>query len=391
MDSTITEILAKIQYELSLTDLETPSLMQGKAGKELYNLKYLQYIKDTNNEHFETAVQDIAESSINYAYPSFCSGKSGINWFFTYLHKSGILNKEDCKLICSDDIQLANVALNMLQNYNYDFLHGATGIAYYLLYAKSTEFPSFFPRFFDLLKILQQKSKTKITIPFYDLKSGKIVPNQVNLGLAHGIPSLLKFCLECYKQNICQEEAKLMGTDIINFIITRINKDKSKSYFGQIVEVDKEIDMNSRLAWCYGDLSLSYILYQAGVVFNDITTTNFAIEVMLNTTNRHDSRDIRIFDACVCHGSAGLAHIYNKIWHSTKETTFKEACDFWIQKTIRFAVHRDGVAGYKKFDPTDCTYRNDYGLLEGVAGIGLVLISYINNDFSWDYCLMLSD
>ncbi len=37
--------------------------------------------------------------------------------------------------------------------------------------------------------------------------------------------------------------------------------------------------------------------------------------------------------------------------------------------------------------------RNVYNheLLQGMLGIGVVLLSYITEDFSWNYCLMLND
>lgn len=31
-------------------------------------------------------------------------------------------------------------------------------------------------------------------------------PNVINLGLAHGIPSILKFCIQSYKKGICKKD-----------------------------------------------------------------------------------------------------------------------------------------------------------------------------------------
>ena len=90
--------------------------------------------------------------------------------------------------------------------------------------------------------------------------------------------------------------------------------------------------------------------------------------MLYHSTHRRTVEETQVFDAGICHGSAGVAHIYNRMWHYTKDPVFKEATDFWIQKTLDFAVHEDGVAGYKKYNPTTKAYENDYGLLEGRSG-----------------------
>ncbi len=398
MNKLIEPILSKIYSELSKDPSPSLSLIGGKAGEALYNFMYLKYLSVTSNiesqnEIQQDTLQQIAEDALlyNYTYPTFSSGKAGINWFFTFLYKNELIDKEDWEFLCEDDNELAKTALSLLENDNYDFLHGATGIAYHLLYAKSSLFTEFYSRVFVLLNLLANKSTEKITIPNYDSEKKQFDPIQINLGLSHGIPSILKFCMQCYKQNVCATEARLMAQDIINYLTTHTNEDKSSSYFPYSVEVNKEINTPSRLAWCYGDLSIGYVLYQAGLLFNDQKTRDFSLEVLVHSTKRQDLAEARVMDASICHGAAGIAHIYNKMWHYTKDSIFKQACDFWIQKTLDFATYEDGVAGYKQHNPVTSTFENDYGLLEGAAGIGLVLLSYLTSDFSWDYCLMLND
>jgi lantibiotic biosynthesis protein len=96
-------------------------------------------------------------------------------------------------------------------------------------------------------------------------------------------------------------------------------------------------------------------------------------------------------DAGFCHGCAGIAHMYNKLWHSTHQPVFKAACDFWMQRTLDMATYPDGMAGHKKYTGTEGVFESTPALLDGVAGIGLVLLSYLTGDFSWDYCLMLNN
>lgn len=55
------------------------------------------------------------------------------------------------------------------------------------------------------------------------------------------------------------------------------------------------------------------------------------------------------------------------------------------------AKFEDGLAGYKTWQGAERGFRNEYGLLEGIAGIRLVLLAYLSDEEpTWDECLLLS-
>ena len=197
--------------------------------------------------------------------------------------------------------------------------------------------------------------------------------------------------MHCYDGNICKHDAKKIALIIIDFYSNHINIDKKYSNFIDVINVDEYIYSKSRLGWCYGDLSIAYTLYQAGVTFQDSRTVESAITILLQSTKRRSVEDTYIRDAGICHGSSGVAHIYNRLWHKTKNIIFKDACDYWILKTLEFSCHIDGIAGYKKYSPIKQRFEAELGLLEGTTGIGLVLLSYLTGDFTWDYSIMLDN
>lgn len=366
--------------------------MGGKAGIELFKFLYLKHFNlKTQYGSFQQEIQKLAESSLEYTFPTISNGKAGINWFFTYLYKQNILQINDWKLLCSDDQNLAEISLQMLKRDNYDFLHGGMGIAYYLLYKKAKEFTSFYEDFLNSLELLICRSKGKETVPHFDFDTYKLNPGIINLGLAHGIPSILKFSIQCYQQGVCQNKARRLSENIIDYLITHRNKNSDYCCYPNLIPARTEVEDKSRLAWCFGDLSIGYILYQAATIFNNESLKEYSLEILLHTTKRRAKEDTLIFDASFCHGSSGVAHIYNKLWHSTNDMQFQDASNFWITETIRFSQHKNGVAGYSFFEPPSQTYVNRIGLLEGAAGIGLSLVSFLTTDFSWDYCLMLND
>ena len=55
------------------------------------------------------------------------------------------------------------------------------------------------------------------------------------------------------------------------------------------------------------------------------------------------------------------------------------------------AVHKDGDAGYKQWRGDSKEWKKEKNLLEGIAGIGLTIISFLATfDTKWDECLLIS-
>jgi len=394
MKEKIKTTIDKIYSSLKIRDYSQLALYDGEAGCCMFDQFYIGY-SGNNPDHitrFENSFQRFSENSIGSNSPFFSSGKAGINWFFSYLHTKDILDDEDLELLCDDDPELFELAVQYLKEGNHDFLHGSLGMAYHSLYGKTNKFTGFQETFFQLLYQFAYTSEDKMFIAHYDLVKKMPVLNKVNFGMAHGLPSILKFCLECYKKNICTAEAKKLALDIADFLKSNVRENTKRSMFPNILTIDEQSTGFSRVGWCYGDLSIGFILYQAGMAFDEQELKAFATEILIHTSKRRTEQETLVKDAGICHGSAGIAHIYNKMWHYTKNDIFKETCDFWIQKTLDFSIHEDAFAGYKAYAPTESgKHMNSFGLLNGVSGIGLVLISYLTGDFSWDYCLMLND
>ena len=77
------------------------------------------------------------------------------------------------------------------------------------------------------------------------------------------------------------------------------------------------------------------------------------------------------------------------MFRKTNISEFKDAGDYWLQKSLDQATHANGVSGYMKFD--QMAYKNDYGLLEGVSGIGIVFLEELmNRSLPWEKSLLLS-
>ena len=189
-----------------------------------------------------------------------------------------------------------------------------------------------------------------------------------------------------------KDKAKTILEQSVKFILS--NKlDNKESIFPSICEiVDDEKQISSRLAWCYGDLGISIALWQAGDALKDESIKQDAIDICLHTIKRKTKEETKVVDAGICHGSSGIALIYNRMYFYTGIKEFKEAANYWIRETLNLATFKDGLAGYKSYQSEQTGgWKNDYSLLEGVSGIGLALLSHISNEEPyWDRCLLLS-
>jgi len=147
--------------------------------------------------------------------------------------------------------------------------------------------------------------------------------------------------------------------------------------------------LKSRLGWCYGDLGIGSALWQAGKTLSKIEWMNKGLEILLESTQRQSINENSVQDAGICHGSAGIAMVYRRMYLETSIDEFNEATKYWINQTLNFSYFSDGLAGYKTFEKNGC--KLDYSLLSGISGIGLVLLSYKENDLqTWDELFLIS-
>lgn len=373
-------------YQHILSDVRENdiSLYSGSAGVLLFKILYARHYQEDLDSG--DALERIIESNRQPLPYTFCGGKAGIYWLYDYLHTIDLLDQEDLELLLCEEETLKAACFHYLTANNWDILHGATGIAYAFLYTQKRMDEAFFGQFFTLLReklVVKDHAACLLRNKNIHSDTGEYL---VDLGMAHGLAGMLRFCTCSYSAGICRDQARDMADKLICYFMEQINRQKEYCCFPDTVPGTSR---ESRLAWCYGDLGIGFALYQAGRVFEQQETMDMALAVLLHSTGRRSPAVTGIHDAGICHGTAGVAHIYYKMWRYSGLRDFKEAAEYWIQQTLEMDTHQDGIAGYKAFNPVERSWMNVPGLLEGAAGIGLVLLSYLTEDCSWDYCLML--
>jgi hypothetical protein len=102
-----------------------------------------------------------------------------------------------------------------------------------------------------------------------------------------------------------------------------------------------------------------------------------------------------VVDAGVCHGAAGLALVFDRLWQASGDDALRDAALFWARRTL--AMHRpgEGVAGWRAYMPDLASgghrWEADPGLLTGAAGIALALLACATEiEPRWDRFLLTS-
>jgi hypothetical protein len=398
MENLINNILKKICLKSCSHTQSDLSLYGGVAGEALFLCYYIEYIAKNEiiEEAFEKKTIFLAENNVNITNDTFCNGKVGVSWLFSFLHKKNIIYTEDKKILCDDIyIDVKKASLKMLEEGNYDFLHGSIGLFYYLLYnsaEKSFIDDCYYENYIGQLEKLQVDSKYGIYVPNKFFSKDEIEKYSINLGLSHGIPSIVKVLLEVFKKGVAKELTKTIAFNLIDCMLSCMNIDTSVSYFPSAIDISsKQTSSPSRLAWCYGDLGVAYVIYQAGETFEDNYLKNLAIEILEASTKRKDVKDTKLFDFGLCHGVAGVTHIYYKVWQITKLPVFKRANEYWLSQLLLPAADNNFVPYYEKYYPPNRTFMKSHSFLEGAVGIAMVLLSYTTENTDWDYCLMLNE
>lgn len=366
-------------------------LMVGKMGTIIY-LSYLKKIEQTNE--YDELIEDLLVNSLaetDYRVSSsFCSGLSGTLWGIQYL-KSNNLVELDEEFSEYGQYLREQVILDLKSN-NLDYLYGPVGSMLYLLDADPAAFEEVKDTFLDKLREAGEESdgeikwKTVINSPRLHNQEG------YNLSMAHGTSSIISLLCAMLEKEPGNAAAKGLLLKSVRHILQTKKPVPDPSYFPAYILTNEDPMLESRLAWCYGDMGTCYALYKAGISLGHKALCAQALDVLLHSTTRLDYNDNRVNDACICHGSSGVAHIYNRIYHHTGRPEFKEASLHWLGETIRFGDKDPGsCGGYEFYNGVKRAYQENHSMLEGLTGVALVLRAATSHvEPTWDRCIFLS-
>lgn len=330
--------------------------------------------------------------------PSFYGGFTGVGWSVELLGK---LVTPDDPSDKGEEIDIAVLELLSLPAWrrDYDLISGLVGLGVYCL--ERPRSPNMLESLGRIVRHLdsgarrpEEERVTWWTDPRH------LPPHQremapggwYNLGLAHGIPGVVSFLAGAHRAGVETDLTRVLVDGAINWLVEQRLPPGSGSAFPDcsIEGVQAE---RSRLAWCYGDLGVASCIELAAGEFDRPDWGALALELALGAAERIPE-DSGVLDAGFCHGAAGNAHCFNRLFQVLADERLRTASERWIDLTLAIRRPGRGLAGYlTRWQEQDgqVSWLEDPGLLTGISGIGLSLLAATSSvEPQWDRALLLS-
>lgn len=365
-----------------------------------YEYSGLEQYKNKAIKLYENIVEDYDNHDLKF---SLYEGIEGLGWACIYLNKCNVINDYS---IFEDLLDYLYKSLNIsIINHDWDLLYGYMGKMGVILSsplqsqeARKNEY---------IVKILDDLNKTKVVKEngyfWFENREDEIV----NLGLAHGLFSILLFLLKIQESGFESVLLKQLIDGTKNAIVLSVNSKKSISIFPNGISFNENTDSNlfsfSRLAWCYGDLGALYSLVKYNQKYKeekiDLLINNL-IEVLtlrgIGTSGLiHFSKE-DFFDTGFCHGLSGIYYLLQISSNLLPNDKYlKKRINYW-QEQININLEKISILNVDEvYYPNDFTslsfpqkYEKD-SFLNGYAGIGLTLLSIKYNRYGWSEFLLL--
>jgi lantibiotic modifying enzyme len=391
----IVEIIDSInQYLKENAEVEENAaigLHSGLSGLLLYN-QYHQYYRDGKEFLTEDELNTLLSKILSHSTSAvtFSGGLTGKLWVFDNLHKNGLLEMDPGELQTYADL-IHEQLIDHSTNQNWDNLHGAFGILFFLIHTGLIDEDKLMD-FLNIIKIHMFKDGVFI---FHASQASSDDPQKsFNLSLSHGISGHIIILTKAASLFPNNPLLRSILSEMIAFLLKFKNADTNPSSYFPHFMIDGKPPRytQTRVAWCYGDIGPGFCLYRYASAFNDPVLKEEALQILLHAAEKRGMDDCQLYDVPLCHGTAGVMHIFNRLYMETQNPVFKNSSDYWLEETIS-QYKAKGIAGFaSKRHQSKVNFELSSYLLCGVSGIALALLSkwYHESLPAWDGLLLLS-
>jgi len=369
------------------TGLRAVSLASGRAGVALF-YHYLATARKSDRlsrlaeQYLEDAIDRVPQCVM---LPSLFCGFTGVAWVAQEMQPSSESMEDEDGI----DAVLIDCVERSPWSGAYDLIDGLAGLGIYFL----DRLPQRHARR-ALAAIVQRLEETAasqdggLTWPPSMLPNNRLPDDSPVLGTAHGIPAVIVLLAAAYAAGIQKSLAAQLYQGAVDWLMRQGKPDSSDFTFPNVRGVE-----HSRSAWCYGDPGMAGALFTAASLRGDDKLTEFATQLAFKAARRERGAT-GVMDAGLCHGAAGLAHLYNRMYQTTHYDELREAATTWFERTLDYHSPGTGVGGFSAWSYEENrggAWADDPCWLTGAAGVGLALLGGVADlDPSWDRVMALS-
>ncbi|MFA8299193.1 MAG: lanthionine synthetase C family protein [Hyphomicrobiales bacterium] len=373
------------------------SLLGGASGISLFLLQYGSAFNE--EEVFDKGI-DLISLVFNTLgsmdlLDTHAGGLSGIGWLLEYFEQKKFIECDTDEVLSDcDEILYSSMITNIKEHENFDFLHGGIGnILYFLNRKKSKVIASYIQEFIDELykyAVKEEDGGIKFRSKIYPKEN--VEQWVYNLSLSHGMVSIM-----IAMAKIIRKYPEVKGPKELLYGIYKYVRRYDNFYKEELARFPSWINYNeedppstgSRLGWCYGDLGIGMAMLISGDIIGDNELKAYGKDILEETTKRKTKLETNINDGCLCHGTAGIIHIYNRAFQYTSSDKLKKGAEYHANALPQDFSDDNFPLGYKLLRLDSVEFEDTF--LEGIAGVGLVIIALITDQSpDWDASLLIS-
>ncbi|HEU0012532.1 MAG TPA: lanthionine synthetase C family protein [Longimicrobium sp.] len=199
-----------------------------------------------------------------------------------------------------------------------------------------------------------------------------------DLGMAHGAAGVIALLARAVDAGVAEGRARELLHGAVRWLRARELPTGSPSrYPGQVVP--GQAPERARLAWCYGDPGVGIALLAAARALGSAELDAHARGVLLAAAGG-ETVGAGVADAPFCHGASGLAHLFHRAWRATGEAALRDEALGWLHVTLDLPVPETARSRFPFRAPGSggAAWVDRPGVLEGAAGVGLVLLASLS-------------
>lgn len=212
-----------------------------------------------------------------------------------------------------------------------------------------------------------------------------------NLGVAHGVPGVMWLLGRLCAHGVEAGRAKALLEGSLRWLLA-VHPDPETPDLPSWIAPGVAREPNRRMAWCYGPLGAAAVVWEAAREGGDSGGEEWGRTMSVACAGVAPSQSGNR-DAALCHGAAGNAHIFHRLYRRTGDRRFREAALAWFDNTLAYRKPGVGIGGFRTWAEVDGGqgFVDDASFLGGSAGIGLALLAAVTDtDPAWDRLLLLS-
>jgi lantibiotic modifying enzyme len=394
----VDDIAEAIPSMTSLSAGQDPSLGRGKAGLALLyawiaRTRRTPQAEVLARQCLDEAIEAVSTQAMN---ASLYGGFSGVAWAAELVDRLLDPNPEDRNKAVDDAL------LRLLSRADhwpgpYDLVEGLTGLGVYALQRYPR--PVAIECLRRVVELLHERAEHDEHGLYWWTPPAEIhqewqkqyPSGRADLGVAHGVAGAIALLGGIYGAGIEQATARPLLEGAVRWLFAHsVATDEGPTF---PLWVARSFEPSpARCAWCYGDPGIAAALLMAARGVGDAGWKEAAVALACRAAERPAS-ETGVVNGAFCHGAAGLAHLYNRMYQVTGEPMLGRAAVYWLERTLdfyRLARDKGGAWVRGRWDQKPWTWTG-IELVEGAAGVALVLLAAATSvEPVWDRMFLVS-